>query len=181
MIDPTTNQSFAVADSFAIWDPESGGYVDLRTSITGNAPSGLKTTQQLAGAINNDPTFAVSVDSAAADLASEIAKRAPSLNPSFSGTVSGVTAAHVGLANVNNTSDADKPVSTATQTALNLKANSLNPSFSGTVSGVTAAHVGLANVNNTSDACLGRDPDGAESQSKRRLPDLHRDPDDSGA
>ena len=34
-----------------------------------------------------------------------------------------VTKAQVGLGNVDNTSDADKPVSTATQTALNLKAN----------------------------------------------------------
>lgn len=35
-----------------------------------------------------------------------------------------VTKAQVGLGNVDNTSDADKPVSTATQTALNAKANS---------------------------------------------------------
>ena len=35
----------------------------------------------------------------------------------------GVTKAQVGLGNVDNTSDANKPVSTATQTALNLKAN----------------------------------------------------------
>jgi len=35
----------------------------------------------------------------------------------------------VGLANVDNTSDANKPVSTATQTALNLKANLISPAF----------------------------------------------------
>lgn len=35
----------------------------------------------------------------------------------------GVTKAQVGLSNVDNTKDADKPVSTATQTALDLKAN----------------------------------------------------------
>jgi hypothetical protein len=34
-----------------------------------------------------------------------------------------ITAAEVGLGNVNNTSDANKPISTATQTALNLKAD----------------------------------------------------------
>ena len=34
-----------------------------------------------------------------------------------------VTAAQVGLGNVDNTSDADKPVSTAQQTALDLKAD----------------------------------------------------------
>jgi alpha-tubulin suppressor-like RCC1 family protein len=58
----------------------------------------------------------------------------------------------VGLGNVSNTSDADKPVSTAQQTALNLKANLASPTFTGTVSGVTAAMVGLGNVTNTSDA-----------------------------
>jgi hypothetical protein len=39
--------------------------------------------------------------------------------------------AAVGLANVDNTSDLNKPVSTATQEALNLKANLLSPSLTG--------------------------------------------------
>lgn len=72
-----------------------------------------------------------------------------------------VTASQVGLGNVNNTSDADKPVSTAQATAIadakkagtdaqtNLNThigNKNNPH------GVTASQVGLGNVNNTSDA-----------------------------
>jgi len=56
------------------------------------------------------------------------------------------------VSNVDNTSDADKPVSTAQQTALNLKANLASPTFTGTVSGITNAMVGLGNVDNTSDA-----------------------------
>jgi hypothetical protein len=44
-------------------------------------------------------------------------------NKTFSGTVAGITKVMVGLENVDNTSDANKPVSTATQTALNLKAD----------------------------------------------------------
>jgi hypothetical protein len=44
-------------------------------------------------------------------------------SPTFTGTVSGITKAMVGLANVDNTSDIDKPISTATQAALDLKAN----------------------------------------------------------
>lgn len=44
------------------------------------------------------------------------------------------TATSLGLGNVDNTSDVDKPVSAATQTALNLKANTANPSFTGSVS-----------------------------------------------
>ena len=58
----------------------------------------------------------------------------------------------VGLGNVDNTSDANKPVSTAQQTALNLKADLASPTFTGTVSGITKTMVGLGNVDNTSDA-----------------------------
>ena len=47
---------------------------------------------------------------------------APKASPTFTGTVAGITATMVGLANVNNTSDANKPISTATQAALNLLA-----------------------------------------------------------
>ena len=43
----------------------------------------------------------------------------------------------VGLNNVDNTSDVNKPVSTATQTALNLKANIASPTFTGTVTAPT--------------------------------------------
>lgn len=67
-------------------------------------------------------------------------------------SLTGLTKSQVGLANVDNTSDANKPVSSATQTALNLKANLASPTFTGTVGGITATMVGLGNVNNTSDA-----------------------------
>jgi len=43
----------------------------------------------------------------------------------FTGTTSGITKSMVGLNNVDNTSDVNKPVSTATQTALNLKQDTL--------------------------------------------------------
>ena len=43
----------------------------------------------------------------------------------------------VGLNNVDNTSDTNKPVSTAQQTALNLKANIASPTFTGTVTAPT--------------------------------------------
>jgi hypothetical protein len=44
----------------------------------------------------------------------------------------------------------NKPVSNATQTALDLKASLNSPAFTGTVSGVTSTMVGLA-MYNTSD------------------------------
>jgi hypothetical protein len=64
----------------------------------------------------------------------------------------------VGLGSVNNTSDAAKPVSTAQQAALDLKANLASPTFTGTPTlpagtlGLTKTTVGLSNVDNTSDA-----------------------------
>lgn len=73
--------------------------------------------------------------------------------------------ANLGLGNVDNTADASKPISAATQTALNLKANTADvtaalalkaplasPTFTGTVSGIDKSMVGLGSVDNTSDA-----------------------------
>lgn len=61
-----------------------------------------------------------------------------------------------GLENVDNTSDADKPVSTAQQASLDLKADGadLTAHVSDTANphAVTATQIGLGNVNNTSDA-----------------------------
>lgn len=63
-----------------------------------------------------------------------------------------LTKSDVGLNNVDNTTDLAKPISTATQSALDLKAPLASPTFTGTVAGITKAMVGLANVDNTSDA-----------------------------
>ena len=53
-------------------------------------------------------------------------------------TPTGITKSDVGLANVDNTSDANKPVSTATQTALDLKAPLASPALTGTPTAPTA-------------------------------------------
>lgn len=95
--------------------------------------------------------FPPSVRAAIAAYPELLAYFAPKANPTFTGTVAGITKAHVGLSNVSNTSDANKPVSTAQQTALNLKANLDSPTFTGTVGGITKAMVGLGSVDNTSD------------------------------
>jgi hypothetical protein len=70
-----------------------------------------------------------------------------------------LTKTDVGLGNVDNTSDANKPVSTATQTALNGKENTITAGttaqyYRGDKSFQTLdkAAVGLGNVDNTSDA-----------------------------
>lgn len=72
-----------------------------------------------------DITYAGSVGIAATNVEAALdeldTEKAPLASPTFTGTVSGITKSMVGLANVDNTSDANKPVSTATQTALNAK------------------------------------------------------------
>ena len=73
-------------------------------------------------------------------------------SPTFTGTVSGITKTMVGLSFVDDTADIAKPVSTAQQAALDLKANLASPTFTGTVEGISPTMVGLGNVDNTSDA-----------------------------
>lgn len=60
------------------------------------------------------------VDTAALELKANIA------SPTFTGTVAGISPAMVNLGNVNNTSDLLKPVSNATQDALDLKEDIIN-------------------------------------------------------
>ena len=67
-------------------------------------------------------------------------KYAPINAPTFTGTVSGITASMVGLGNVNNTADLDKPISTATQSALNLYAPLASPTLTGIPTAPTASY-----------------------------------------
>jgi hypothetical protein len=55
-------------------------------------------------------------------IQTQINTKAPTANPTFTGTVAGITKSMIGLGNVDNTSDVGKPVSSATQTALDAKA-----------------------------------------------------------
>jgi hypothetical protein len=91
------------------------------------------------------------LDGVTSALQTQINTKSPTADPTFTGTVSGVSKSMVGLGNADNTSDVNKPVSTAQQTALDLKANSATPTFTGTVSGISKSMVGLGNVDNTSD------------------------------
>ena len=61
-----------------------------------------------------------------------------------------LTKSDVGLSNVNNTSDVNKPVSTAQQAALDEKVDSVNGQTG--VAVLDKTDVGLSNVDNTSDA-----------------------------
>jgi hypothetical protein len=104
-------------------------------TVTGKRLTGFTTST---GNLTSDD----SILSAIGKLDGNSALVAPLASPVFTGTVTGITGAMVGLGNVTNTSDLNKPVSTAQQTALNLKANVASPSFTGTVvlpGGSTAA------------------------------------------
>ncbi len=121
---------------------------------------GLQAESAVIGAVNNtEIQYLNGVTSAIQDqlddkLESSTAAStyAPIASPTFTGTVAGITKAMVGLGNVDNSADLDKPVSTATQTKLDEKANINNPSFTGTVTGISKSMVGLGNVDNTADA-----------------------------
>ena len=68
-----------------------------------------------------------------------IAAAGTAADTKVSNAVAALTKSSVGLANVDNTSDANKPVSTATQTALDLKAPLASPGLTGTPTAPTAA------------------------------------------
>jgi hypothetical protein len=159
-VDNTTDAAKPVstAQATAIATAKSEAIADATSQVNAviaAAPAALNTLDELAAALGDDANFA-------GTITATLATKAPLDAPTFTGTVSGITKSMVGLGNVDNTSDSSKPVSSATQTALDAKLASataattyapLNaPTFTGTVSGVTKAHVGLGNVDNTSDA-----------------------------
>ena len=79
-----------------------------------------------------------------------------------------VTKTQIGLSNVDNTSDLDKPISSLTQTALNLKANDLDLTTHTTNTsnphGVTKSQVGLDNVVNIDTTTTSNITDSADKR-----------------
>jgi hypothetical protein len=101
------------------------------SNLIDTAPTTLNTLNELAAAINDDASFASTVTTALGnklDSSTASSTYAPIANPTFTGTVGGISKSMVGLGNVDNTTDANKPISTATQTALDLKLNLSEPS-----------------------------------------------------
>ena len=78
------------------------------------------------------------LDGVTSAIQTQLGTKAPSADPTFTGTVSGITKTMVGLSNVDNTTDALKPISTATQNALDLKSPLASPTFTGTPAAPTA-------------------------------------------
>jgi hypothetical protein len=92
---------------------------------------------------DNGNTITLDIDSTVATLTGTQTLTNKTLTSPAINTPTGITKSDVGLANVDNTTDANKPVSTATQTALDLKLASAtaattyapldSPTFTGTV------------------------------------------------
>jgi hypothetical protein len=95
---------------------------DLRDRATHTGTQAISTVSSLQTALDGK---ASSVHSHAigdvTNLQTTLDAKAPLASPTFTGTVSGITKTMVGLGNVDNTSDLNKPISTATQTALDGK------------------------------------------------------------
>ena len=95
-------------------------------------------------------------------LTNSLDLKAPLASPTFTGTVSGITKSMVGLGNVDNTTDLLKPISTATQTALNLKANQsttyTKTEADAAISNLVAAAPGALDTLNELATALGNDP-----------------------
>jgi hypothetical protein len=165
IVDSLTGSIFSVNDISGIPSIEvfDDGKVILAES-TGNVGIGTITpTEKLhvAGNINipTGSTYKINgVNLSASNVGAEPANANIQSHISSTSNPHSVTKTQVGLGNVDNTSDASKPVSTATQTALNLKANLAGPTFTGTVSGITASMVGLGNVTNESKATMFTSP-----------------------
>ena len=112
IITQDTNNRFVTDAEKATWNGKATPS-DITTAINNlvdASPGTLDTLNELAAALGDDPNFATTMTNA-------LAAKAPLASPTFTGTVDGITATMVGLGNVDNTSDANKPVSTAQATA----------------------------------------------------------------
>jgi hypothetical protein len=97
------------------------GNVDNTTDALKVISTATQTALDLKASIIALNSKASSTDLALKADITDLNLKAPIASPTFTGSVSGITKAMVSLANVDNTTDLLKPISTATQTALNLK------------------------------------------------------------
>ena len=101
------------------------GLVSKPTTLAGyGITNGVVNTTTVNGKALN-ANISVTASDVGLDNVTNESKATMFTSPTFTGTVSGVTKAMVGLGNADNTSDANKPVSTSTQAAINLKQDAL--------------------------------------------------------
>jgi len=124
-----------VASAFAqtILDDADAGAVRTTIGVDAAGTVNYVLPTNLAGDDIDIDTTALTGATVISDLDINITTNTSGLVTDANGTVStrDLTKSDIGLGNVDNTSDANKPVSTAGQTALDLKANLASPALSG--------------------------------------------------
>ena len=121
----------------------AGSIADAKLALDYVEVGGDAMTGALAMGANKITGLAAGSGTGDAARYDELILKANIASPTFTGTVSGVTATMVGLGNVTNESKATMFTS---------------PTFTGTTSGVTATMVGLGNVTNESKATMFTSP-----------------------
>jgi len=142
---------------------------DITTAIANvvnGAPSSFDTLKEIADYISTDQSAGTALTTLVGtklSSATAASTYAPIASPTFTGTVNGITKTMIGLGNVDNTTDESKPISNATQSALDTKlsistasstyAPKISPVFTGivdfsgaTVTGISALPSQLNNA-----------------------------------
>ena len=134
--------------------------------VVGAAPTSFDTLKEISDYIETDQSAGTALTTLVGtklSSATAASTYAPIASPTFTGTVAGITKTMVGLGNVDNTTDALKPISSATQTALDAKlatsvaastyATKASPVFTGTIDFSGATVTGITSlppqINNT--------------------------------
>ena len=118
-----------------------------------NAPEAYDTLKEIADYIANDITGAEAILSSITELQNNKVDKTTTVNGKSLSDNIALEKSDVGLGNVDNTSDAEKPISNAVQSALNQKANSTN------VYNKTEMDVLLEELRDAIDALSGVDED----------------------
>jgi len=146
-----THTSSSITDLTAVLDAR------IQT-VVGAAPAALDTLDELAAALGDDANFAATVTTQLAGKQATIPVGTTAQYYRGDKTWQTLNSAAVGLPNVNNTSDTQKPVSVAMQTALDGKENVIAAGTTTqylrgdkTWQTLNSAAVGLGSVNNTAD------------------------------
>ena len=119
---PSVNDVFTVGNKSWTWDGVTWKSVAATSANLAGLSSVSIASPQVGHTLKWDGTQWVNQTPAAHDT-DDVAEGSSNLYYTDARAKAAVSASDVGLGNVDNTSDADKPVSTATQTALNAKAD----------------------------------------------------------
>jgi hypothetical protein len=121
------------------------GSVDNTSDVNKPVSTATQTALDAKQALDSDLTTIAGLTATTDNFMIAVASAWASRTAAQAKTTLALVKGDVGLGSVDNTSDAGKPVSTAQQTALDLKANLAGPTFTG----VPAAPTAAANTNTT--------------------------------